>query len=201
MPVTPTPTLTPTVMPGTATGDQDDCGNSHESLSPDGDRTLTATATPTAVKTATPTVMPSTATYYVDAVNGSDANAGTSRNQAWKTIQKAANTMVAGNTVTVLPGTYYSDLVQDAQVQVTKSGANGAPITYQAEGVVKMKGFVISADYIAIKGFDIVTLKDRAVGIQVDKGGYCLIENNYIHYSTMGGITLKGTPARACTNP
>ena len=70
--------------------------------------------------------------------------------------------MVAGNTVIVLPGTYYTDLVNDPQVQVTKSGASGAPITYLAEGLVKMKGFAVSADYVTIKGFDIVTLQGRA---------------------------------------
>lgn len=128
------------------------------------------------------------ATYYVS-VAGNDTNPGTQASP-WKTIQKAASTMIAGDTVTVLSGNYSTQ-----RVNVTKSGSQGAPITFQAQTGVTMKGFSVSADYISIKGFTIIDLDDLAVGIRVDRGGYCNIENNTVKYSTMGGISLKGLPA------
>jgi parallel beta-helix repeat protein len=98
--------------------------------------------------------------------------------------------MIAGDTTTVLSGDYSTQ-----RVSVTKSGSSGAPITYQAQTGVTMKGFAVSADYISIKGFTITDLDNLAVGIQVDRGGYCDIENNTVKFSTMGGISLKGLPA------
>lgn len=128
-------------------------------------------------------------TFYV-APNGSDSNPGTS-SLPWRTIQKAANTMVSGDTTTVLAGDY-----SDQRVQVTKSGASGARITFQASGAVSMKGFTVNADNIAIVGFDITNTDekwDQGWGIFVT-GSNCLIENNYIHFATEGGIRIFTTP-------
>lgn len=126
-------------------------------------------------------------TFYV-ATSGNDSNAGTQA-LPWKTIQKAANTMVAGDTVIVQAGDYSSQ-----RVTITKSGTKDSPITYQAQGSVTMKGFSLSADYINIRGFTIINLDDRAIGIHVENSGYCTIEDNNVRFNTMGGITLWALP-------
>src|SRR5919108_3053305 len=87
-------------------------------------------------------------TFYVDATQGNDSNAGTS-SAPWKTIRKAADNMVAGDTAIVRAAS------SSERVQVTRSGTSGAPITYQAEGTVVMKGFTIRASYIHVTGFEI----------------------------------------------
>ena len=128
--------------------------------------------------------------YYVDSTNGSDNNPGTSRSQAWRTIQKAAATMIAGDTCTVLPGLY------NERVHVVTSGSSGTPITYEAEGTVVTKGFTVRADYIVVQGFEITNtddLSDDGIGIFVE-GSHCIIENNYIHDATRGGILLYVSP-------
>jgi hypothetical protein len=127
----------------------------------------------------------STTDFYVDLKKGSDANPG-SADLPWRTIQKAAGTLAPGDTVHVRPGDY------GERVQVSRSGAKGAPITYRAEGVVKMKGFTVRADHIAIQGFEIRNTDnewDNGVGIFVE-GSYCALDNNYIHDATRGGIVL-----------
>jgi parallel beta-helix repeat protein len=126
-------------------------------------------------------------TFYVS-TTGNDSNPGTSA-QPWHTIQKAANTMVAGDTVTVLIGDYSTQ-----KVTITKSGLKDSPITYQAQGSVTMGGFSLSADYINIRGFTIINLDDRGVGIYVENAGFCTIENNNVSFSTMGGIDLWALP-------
>jgi len=122
--------------------------------------------------------------YYVS-LDGDDSNQGTER-QPWRTIQKAANTVTAGDSVVVLPGMY------DERVQITSSGLSGAPITFQAEGTVTMKGFRITADHIIIQGFDITNTDNswgEGWGILVE-GSDCVLENNYVYFATRGGILL-----------
>jgi parallel beta-helix repeat protein len=126
----------------------------------------------------------SSTTYYV-APNGNDSNPG-KQLQPWRTIQKAANNMTAGDSVVVMPGNY------DERVHITTSGASGAPITYQAEGTVIMKGFTILADYITIEGFDITDTDNswsNGWGIFV-QGSHCVLKSNYIYFATRGGIIL-----------
>jgi len=121
--------------------------------------------------------------YYVDAAKGSDSNPGTST-QPWRTIQKAANTMLAGDTCRVRAGNY------PERVRVSRSGSAGAPLTFQAEGTVTMRGFTIRASYVTVRGFDISDTDaswTEGVGIYVE-GSNCLLENNYVHYCTTGGI-------------
>lgn len=137
-----------------------------------------------------PTLVPSQITnvhntFYVDHSLGSDSNAGTQA-QPWITIQKAANMAHAGDTINVLAGDY------EERVQVTNSGESGAPITFQAKGVITMQGFTVKADYITIKGFEIINTPDDAqngIGIFV-QGSDCDLEENYIHFATRGGILL-----------
>jgi hypothetical protein len=127
--------------------------------------------------------------YYVS-VNGSDFSAGTSRDQAWRTIQKAASTMIAGDSVTVLAGTY------DERVNISVSGSPGTTITYEAEGQVIHKGFTVRADYITIRGFEVTDTPDHPVdgiGFFVE-GSHCIIEDNYVHDATRGGILIYAEP-------
>lgn len=123
--------------------------------------------------------------FYVEGKFGSDSNTGLQA-QPWKTIQKAADTIDAGDTVMILHGDYAE------RVRVAHSGVAGAPITFQAEGQVIMKGFTVKANYITIRGFEITDTPNNdtdGVGISV-QASYCDIENNYIHYATRGGITI-----------
>jgi len=126
------------------------------------------------------------ATYYV-ATNGNDSNTGTSRDTPLKTIQKAADKMVPGDTCLVLPGSY------NERVQITRSGASGQPIVYQAEGSsVITQGFTITADYIQIIGFEITdTINDWRDGAGIHlEGKYGEVKSNYIHDVTRVGIQV-----------
>jgi uncharacterized repeat protein (TIGR02543 family) len=139
------------------------------------------------------------ATYYV-ATNGNDSHPGT-QGQPWKTIQKAADTMVAGDTTRVNEGDYGGDVSVFKKVIITRSGVSGNPITFQAVGNVLTQGFLVQADFIAIKGFEVEDPHDDrvrsatepdyhgGVGIYVE-GSHNSIEDNYIHGCVWGGITL-----------
>jgi len=55
-----------------------------------------------------------------------------------------------------------------------------------------MKGFTVRADYISIVGFEITDTPDDwydGWGIFVE-GSNCVLDNNYIHFATRGGIIL-----------
>lgn len=125
--------------------------------------------------------------YYVDGASGSDSNPGSAA-LPWKTIQKAANTMSAGDTVYVLAGNY------DQLVLVSRSGAYGQPIVYQAQGAVVTRGFQINASYITVKGFELTNPINASTskGIFV-KGSNCIIEDNTIHNTARDGIVVFAT--------
>ncbi|HSJ53282.1 MAG TPA: right-handed parallel beta-helix repeat-containing protein [Anaerolineae bacterium] len=132
-----------------------------------------------------PPAPPRPGDYYVDALTGSNLNPGTA-SAPWRTIQKAADTVVSGSTVHVRPGRYQE------RVRVTRPGRAGAPIVFQARGIVRVRGFTILADDIAVRGFEITgtpDLWDDGVGIFVD-ARRCLLEDNEIRYATRGGILL-----------
>ncbi|HSJ55815.1 MAG TPA: right-handed parallel beta-helix repeat-containing protein, partial [Anaerolineae bacterium] len=136
-----------------------------------------------------PPTLSAVGTYYVDAATGSDSNPGTPT-APWRTIQKAADTMSAGDTVRVHAGNY------PERVRVTRSGADGAPITFEAEGTVTMGGFTVRAASIAIRGFEISGTPnawDDGWGIFVE-GSHAVIENNHVHDATRGGILLWAEP-------
>ena len=133
-------------------------------------------------------------TYYVDGSNGSDANPG-SQSQPWRTIQKAAQNATPGNTIIVEAGSY------PEHISVGRSGSSNAPVTFQASGSVVTQGFTVKADYITIKGFEITDTPNAdvdGVGIFV-QGSHCVLENNYVHYATRGGILINGPQSTGCT--
>lgn len=148
---------------------------------------------------ASPTAEAAPGDIYCVASDGDDSNPGT-ESQPWRTIQKAANTMTAGDSCIVLSGDY------DERVQITQSGTSGAPITFQAQGTVTMKGFTVgnsinSVDYITIKGFEITNTDCNWMngnGIFI-RGSHCIVEDNYIHSLAYAGICLFANPVDAST--
>ena len=137
------------------------------------------------------------ATYYVNATSGNDSNVGTSRDAPLKTIQKAADKSAPGDKYIVLPGSY------NERVRITRSGASGQPIVYQAEGSsVITQGFTIDASYIHIVGFEITDTIDSATdgtGVTVN-GSFCEVKSNYIHDTTRVGILLYYASSRDSSN-
>jgi len=97
--------------------------------------------------------------------------------------------MTPGNVVIIQAGNY------DERIRVNISGWPGAPITFQANGNVVVRGFTVQASYITIKGFEITNVPgenwEDSFGIYVDNAGYCILEGNYIHYALYGGISLS----------
>jgi parallel beta-helix repeat protein len=147
-------------------------------------------ASPTNTATA-----PQTGLIYYVSTTGSDSANG-SQSAPWRTIQKAANTIPANSTIVVLQGNY------PERVTVNRSGQDDAPIVFQAQGRVVMRGFTVTSNYVAIRGFEITDTPNVSTdgwGIWVS-GDYCLIENNYVHYATRGGIVLFYIPGQQAAN-
>ena len=67
--------------------------------------------------------------FYVDAATGNDWNAGTEA-RPWQTLQKAHDAMTPGQTVLVRRGTYTNQWNYTV-LQIYRSGAPGAPVTYR----------------------------------------------------------------------
>jgi len=103
---------------------------------------------------------------------------------------KCANVVNPGDICLVNAGTYNS------RVSVSRSGTAAAPITFQAQGDVTLKGFNIYGNYITVKGFTVTadqcTWSETGVGIWVE-GDYCTLENNYAYYSPRSGISVRST--------
>ncbi|NOH01895.1 MAG: DUF1565 domain-containing protein [Chloroflexi bacterium] len=145
------------------------------------------TAMPTPTPMATPIEMPD-GIYYVSP-DGDDANNGT-QSKPWRTIQNAANTVVGGGTVFVKEGNYAE------RVAIIHSGTADLPLRFEAEGRVVTQGFTIAANYVSIRGFEITDTPDHVRdgwGIWA-RSSYCIIENNYVHDATRGGILLFVLP-------
>jgi hypothetical protein len=128
-----------------------------------------------------------TVTYYVSGASGDDISIGTSREAPLRTVAKARERAVAGDTVRVLKGTY------DKRIYITRSGAPGQPIVYEAEPGVVCVGFTVKASYIYIVGFEITdTVNDWVDGAGVHVvGRYNEIRANYIHDVTRIGIHVE----------
>ncbi len=85
------------------------------------------------------------------------------------------------------------------RVKVTRSGAAGAPITFETQGTVEMQGFTVTASYITLQGFRISsTSQDTTDGWGVYiKGTHNVVASNYIYHSTWGGVILFDNTANA----
>lgn len=99
-------------------------------------------------------------------------------------IQTAVNNATSGDTINVQSGTY------DERITIAKSN-----LTLQAQGsAIITQGFSINnANYVTIKDFEVSGATGSGIGIEV-LGKNCLIENNYVHSASNGGILLKITP-------
>lgn len=132
--------------------------------------------------------------YYVS-TSGSDSNPGTS-SRPWRTITKAVSIAKAGETVYVRGGTY------SEQVNLYKSGAASAPITFQAypnetpvisgnslsmatwSALVKITG-----SYITFSGFEVSY--SSYIGVIVT-GTHDTVDRVYAHHNKQNGILLAG---------
>ncbi len=125
----------------------------------------------------------SASTLYVDARTGKDTNAGT-KDAPWQTIQKAADSLSPGDTVLVAAGSY------PERIHVTRSGASGHLITYQASGRAVTGGFTVTANYVRVIGFEITSrnrIFEDNFGVTLS-GQHNEILNNYIHDIYNDGI-------------
>jgi len=131
-------------------------------------------------------------TYYVN-LSGNDLNSGTIDN-SWETIQYAADIAKAGDVVMVMEGDYRDQ----ERIFLRTSGEENNLITFQAEGVVKTKGFGIFSsvggptDYVKIKGFEISETGNDLIngpGI-IAQGKGLVIEENNIHDTGKEGVWL-----------
>lgn len=144
-------------------------------------------------------------TYYCDAVNGSDTNNGLSTSAAFKTIQAAANLVNPGDTVLIMNGTYNSTSVQSV-VWLTRSGADGAYITfkpYPGHSPVlhsdKWHHFLIDgASYIVVEGLKFIGNNDnityqQAMDVynyyQANKNG--TVNWDYVATTCTNGISIR----------
>ena len=173
IPASKTPGSTPTTIVSPTAGSPTATNNPTSVASP----TVTGSPIPTLSPTPT-TITSQSTTYYVDGLKGSDSNTG-AQTLPWKTIQKAANTLKSGTTAIVLAGTY------NERVSVSHPG-----ITFQAQGLVNMQGFIITGSDTIISGFNIDNTPASGYdgyGIKADAAN-CIIQNNYVTHGPIGGI-------------
>jgi chitodextrinase len=153
------------------------------------------------------------AVYTVDAATGRDDNPGTAE-RPWRTIGTAAGTVLPGDTVRVRAGAY------DERVVLGRSGTPAAPILFEAEGQVRLRGFSIRADDIRVRGFvcessgpphqfdsaGIAVAGRRVIvegntlvrtafyGILLDPASRdCRVVSNHCRQTAMAGIMVQGT--------
>lgn len=107
--------------------------------------------------------------YYVSALTGNNANSGTAPGQAFSTIKKAADLTNPGDTVFIMNGTYTPVAnFQQSIVTITRSGTDGAYITYKAYpghtpklqlltglNFQVWRAIAVDASYIVISGLEI----------------------------------------------
>ncbi|TLY16883.1 MAG: DUF1565 domain-containing protein [Nitrospirae bacterium] len=134
------------------------------------------------------------ATYYV-ATNGNDSNPGTQASP-WRTIQHAANVVNPGDIVNVRGGTYIEAVV------LTRSGAVGNPITFQAfpgeapilngATIPNNNGFELrGASNVILDGFEITNFRQSSlIGGAIfvhdasSNSSTTIIRNNHTHHFT-----------------
>lgn len=119
-----------------------------------------------------PAALPA-ATYYV-ALTGNDSDPG-SEARPWRTIQKAANTIRAGDTAIVRAGFY------PERITTVRGGNSGSSrLTFQAEGEVSMRGWVINHPFVTVRGFRISQwsgpLTSDAMVKFGENGDYAIVE-------------------------
>lgn len=158
------------------------------------------------------------ATYYVDGNNGCDWNGGTFPTDAWQSIGRADRDQVgvmeslkAGDVVLFEPGTY--TVGENGGDVRYAHGEPGNPITYKANGAVKLiaastpafRLFGSSVNNIIIEGFEIV---GSYAGVELAEGADNItVRWCYIHdidaphpgtYSQCRGIDITSGGSDGC---
>lgn len=122
---------------------------------------------------------------FISSVSAADFNVKKDGSGDYTTIQACANIAVAGDTCLVYAGTY------NERVYPASSGTLINPITYLAQGEVKVRGFsIISKSDIVIEGFELTNEGmsiENIAAIQLDNGSRNIIKNNKIHNTTGNG--------------
>ncbi len=140
------------------------------------------------------------ATFYVSP-SGLDIAPGISPLTAWRTIQKADSVTQPGDIVRILPGTYKE------RVTLKTDGTAAKPITYLADGPVKVQGgfYLNGSDYTKVIGFEITHENNPTEfnysGILVLGANGSQILNCHIHHVDGLGIEIissKSTLVRGC---
>ncbi len=135
----------------------------------------------TAIVQAPVTVTPVNGVYTVNASGGTNV---------FTTIKGCADVVTAGQTCRVMAGTY------DERITPKYSGTAGSPITFEASGNVKMKGFILSnKSNIKISGFEITLLgltADTWPGIHMETSSNIQILNNTMHDGGRECVRMRG---------
>ena len=131
--------------------------------------------------------------YYVDNRHPqtSDSNTGTIT-APLMTIQHAADILLPGDICLVSEGDYSERIVP------ARSGQSGNPITFKANGTVKILGFQLAnRQYIRIIGFEFThansTAQYEAISMASSDG--CEILDNYFHHTSIMGIWMRQSAA------
>ncbi|MDO8646784.1 MAG: DUF1565 domain-containing protein, partial [Candidatus Diapherotrites archaeon] len=130
------------------------------------------------------------ATYNVS-ITGSDSNPG-SEAQPFRTIQKCTGMVSPGDSCIVSAGGY------NENVNLSRGGSAGSPVTFKANGAVVTSQINISAPYVIVDGFDITGTSEAVAWrgmISVGTGAhYCQILNNTLHdvpFDSASGIEFN----------
>ena len=133
------------------------------------------------------------------AITGSDASGDGSEANPWRTIQRAANSALPGDTVYVKAGTY------NEAVYITSSGASNNYITFRNFGTDLVVinppgdiniasytsiGFIVDANYLRIKGFEISDTWGAMV--LIDNAHDVIIEDNTMRNYRSHGLKIGG---------
>ncbi len=126
-------------------------------------------------------------TFYVSP-HGSDSAPGTETHPL-RTLQHAAHTVKAGDTVIVTAGIY-----DDGRVTIHTSGTAEAPVRFIAQSGVEVLGFLLTGDFIHIRGFTVrffeSALKDEIpYGIEIRGNNFVIEDNRFIETLDSGVFT------------
>jgi hypothetical protein len=136
-----------------------------------------------------PEVLNSTPVFYVDNNNPSvsDSNPGT-ESAPWSTIAHAVNTADSSSKIIVKAGDY------NERVTIKTGGNQNHFFVVEAEGVVNMHGFIINAEYVAVKGFTITDTTPpislwKGSGFWINANNVYILNNSILNFLTSAGIS------------
>jgi hypothetical protein len=135
-----------------------------------------------------PEVLNSTPVFYVDNNNpsASDSNTGT-ESAPWFTIAHAVETVDSSSKIIVKAGDY------NERVNIKTGGTEETFFVIEAQGTVNMHGFLIYADYVAIKGFTIADTTPQVTrwlgsGLWINGNYVYILDNTILNFSRTSAI-------------